>query len=42
MSDKKKEILKALINKEWSASDLVNVIEFSRMSMNDLINSWRS
>ena len=42
MSDKKKEILKALINKEWSVSDLVNVIEFSRMSMNDLINSWRS
>lgn len=39
MSDKKKEILKALINKESSASDLVNVIEFSRMSMNDLINS---
>ena len=39
MSDKKKEILEALINKEWSASDLVNVIEFSRMSMNDLINS---
>lgn len=39
MSDKKKEILKALINKEWPASDLVNVIEFSRMSMNDLINS---
>ena len=39
MSDKKKEILKVLINKEWSASDLVNVIEFSRMSMNDLINS---
>ena len=38
MSDKKKEILIALINKEWSASDLVNVIEFSRMSMNDLIN----
>lgn len=39
MSDKKKEILKALINKEWSAFDLVNVMEFSRMSMNDLINS---
>ena len=39
MSDKKKEILKALINKAWSASDLVNVIEFSRMSMNALINS---
>ena len=39
MSEKQKEILKALIDKEWSVVDLVNVMGFSRMSMKDLINS---
>jgi hypothetical protein len=39
MSEKQKEILKALIDKEWSVFDLVNVMGFSRMSMKDLINS---
>ena len=39
MSEKQKEILKALIDKEWAVFDLVNVMGFSRMSMKDLINS---
>ena len=38
----KKEILKALIDKEWSASDLANVMGILRTYMNDLINSQRS
>ena len=37
----KKEILKALIDKEWSASDLANLMGISRTYMNDLINSRR-
>ena len=38
----KKEIHKTLIDKEWSASDLANVMGILRMYMNDLINSRRS
>lgn len=38
----KKEILKALIDKEWSVSDLANVMGILRTYMNDLINSRRS
>ena len=34
----KKEILKALIDKEWSATDLANAMGISRVYMNDLIN----
>ena len=37
----KKEILKALIDKEWSATDLANVMGISRVYMNDLINGRR-
>ena len=38
----KKEILKALIDKEWSATDLANEIGISRVYMNDLINGRRN
>ena len=37
----KKEILKALIDKEWSATDLANAMGISRVYMNDLINGRR-
>ena len=37
----KKEIRKALIDKEWSATDLANVMGSSRVYMNDLINGRR-
>lgn len=37
----KKEILKALIDKEWSATDLANTMGISRVYMNDLINGRR-
>lgn len=37
----KKEIRKALIDKEWSATDLANVMGISRVYMNDLINGRR-
>ena len=38
----KKEILKALIDKEWSATDLANAMGISRVYMNDLINGRRN
>ena len=37
----KKEILKALIDKEWSATELANAMGISRVYMNDLINGRR-
>ena len=37
----KKKIRKALIDKEWSATDLANVMGISRVYMNDLINGRR-
>ena len=37
----KKEILKALIDQEWSATDLANAMGISRVYMNDLINGRR-
>ncbi len=38
----KKEILKALIDKEWSATDLANAMGISRVYMNDLNNGRRN
>lgn len=38
----KKEILKALIDKEWSATDLANAMGISKVYMNDLINGRRN
>lgn len=38
----KKEILKALIDKEWSTTDLANAMGISRVYMNDLINGRRN
>lgn len=38
----KKEILKALIDKEWSVTDLANAMGISRVYMNDLINGRRN
>lgn len=38
----KKEIRKALIDKEWSATDLANAMGISRVYMNDLINGRRN
>ena len=38
----KKEILKAMIDKEWSATDLANAMGISRVYMNDLINGRRN
>nr|DAU81012.1 MAG TPA: helix-turn-helix domain protein [Caudoviricetes sp.] len=37
----KKEILKALIDKEWTATDLADLMGISRTYMNDLINGRR-
>ena len=37
----KKEIIKALIDKEWTATDLSDLMGISRTYMNDLINGRR-
>lgn len=37
----KKEILKALIDREWTTTDLANEMGISRMYLNDLINFRR-
>lgn len=37
----KKEILKALIDKEWTNTDLANEMGISRMYLNDLLNFRR-
>ena len=37
----KKEILKALIDREWTTTDLANEMGISRMYLNDLLNFRR-
>lgn len=37
----KKEILKALIDRDWTPTDLANEMGISRMYLNDLINFRR-
>lgn len=37
----KKEILKALIDRDWTPTDLAEVMGISRMYLNDLINFRR-
>ena len=37
----KKEILKALIDRDWTTTDLANEMGISRMYLNDLLNFRR-
>ncbi len=37
----KKKILKALIDREWTSTDLANEMGISRMYLNDLLNFRR-
>ena len=37
----KKEILKALIDRDWTPTDLANEMGISRMYLNDLLNFRR-
>lgn len=37
----KKEILKALIDRDWTPTDLANEMRISRMYLNDLLNFRR-
>ena len=37
----KKEILKALIDRDWTSTDLANEMGISRMYLNDLLNFRR-